>query len=207
MASNSGKTSSGSGSSSGLDRVVAQVVGQVNSANADAANQVASMTAQLDQLRTISQLQADALSRNTEAVMNNTIAQATSSAGSALSTAGGIVSKIFGSGMGLSPLITGLVSLFGGGSSSSTPPPLVSYTPPQSISLDGQVTQGTAGVAWTASQGQRSGTPAAAGAPQITVQVNAMDSKSFMDHSQDIARAVRAAMLNSNSLNDVVNDL
>ncbi len=44
-------------------------------------------------------------------------------------------------------------------------------------------------------------------APQITVQVQAMDSRSFMDHSQDIAKAVRDAMLNMHSLNDVISDL
>jgi hypothetical protein len=34
-----------------------------------------------------------------------------------------------------------------------------------------------------------------------------MDSRSFLDHSHDIASAVREAMLNMHSLNDVVNDL
>ena len=41
----------------------------------------------------------------------------------------------------------------------------------------------------------------------ILVQVQAMDSQSFMDHSQQIAQAVRQAMLNLNSLNDVITDL
>ncbi|MGI8990140.1 MAG: hypothetical protein ACR2I2_11230 [Bryobacteraceae bacterium] len=44
-------------------------------------------------------------------------------------------------------------------------------------------------------------------APQITIQVQAMDSRSFLDHSHDIAQAVREAMLNMHALNDVVNDL
>jgi hypothetical protein len=44
------------------------------------------------------------------------------------------------------------------------------------------------------------------GAPQITVQVQAMDSRSFLDHSNDIALAVRQAMLESNVLNDVVRE-
>lgn len=43
--------------------------------------------------------------------------------------------------------------------------------------------------------------------PQITIQVQAMDSRSFLDHSHDIAQAVREAMLNMHALNDVVNDL
>ena len=41
----------------------------------------------------------------------------------------------------------------------------------------------------------------------ILVQVQAMDSQSFMDHSNDIAQAVRQALLNMNSLNDVILDL
>jgi hypothetical protein len=34
-----------------------------------------------------------------------------------------------------------------------------------------------------------------------------MDSQSFLDHSDDIAQAVRQAMLNMNSINDVVTNL
>jgi len=34
-----------------------------------------------------------------------------------------------------------------------------------------------------------------------------MDAQSFMDNSAQIAAAVRSAMLNMSSLNDVVNDL
>jgi hypothetical protein len=41
----------------------------------------------------------------------------------------------------------------------------------------------------------------------ILVQVQAMDSQSFMDRSGDIAQAVRQAMLNMNSLNDTILDL
>ena len=44
-------------------------------------------------------------------------------------------------------------------------------------------------------------------APQITVNVQAMDARSFMDRSNDIALAVRDAMLNMNAINDVVNEL
>ena len=51
-----------------------------------------------------------------------------------------------------------------------------------------------------------SGTTAAAPA-QITVNVQAMDARSFLDRSSDIAAAVRHAMLNLNSINDVVSDL
>ena len=41
----------------------------------------------------------------------------------------------------------------------------------------------------------------------MTIQVNAMDSQSFLDHSDDIAMAVKQAILNSSSLNDVISNL
>jgi hypothetical protein len=41
-------------------------------------------------------------------------------------------------------------------------------------------------------------------APNITVQVQAMDSQSFLNRSQDIALAVRQAMLETTVLNDVI---
>jgi hypothetical protein len=47
----------------------------------------------------------------------------------------------------------------------------------------------------------------ASATPQVTIQVNAMDSQSFLDHSDDIAMAVKQAILNSSSLNDVISDL
>lgn len=44
-------------------------------------------------------------------------------------------------------------------------------------------------------------------AAHVTIQVQAMDSRSFLDHSAEIAQAVREAMLNMHSLNDVVSDI
>jgi hypothetical protein len=44
-------------------------------------------------------------------------------------------------------------------------------------------------------------------APPATGDAQTMDTRWFLDHSSDIAAAVRYAMLNSNSINDVVNEL
>jgi hypothetical protein len=44
-------------------------------------------------------------------------------------------------------------------------------------------------------------------APAITVNVSAIDSQSFSDHSETIARVVREAMLNSGALADVVGEM
>ena len=48
---------------------------------------------------------------------------------------------------------------------------------------------------------------AAASQPQIVVNVSAMDSQSFLDRSNDIARAVRDAMLHMHPLNDVIGEI
>jgi hypothetical protein len=135
------------------------------------------------------------------------------------------VLNVFKSGLGISPLIKGVLGLFGGGDSPS-PPPLVKYALPpaihfQAAEVGGGVTNldyGQSGLPRSYSGGGAgaatstapvTGAPAATpqGAPQISVHVQAMDARSFMDRSSDIAAAVRDAMLNLNSINDVVNDL
>lgn len=127
---------------------------------------------------------------------------------------GDIASTFFESGFGMAALVKGLLGLFGGGS--DTPPPLEPYQMPSAI--DFQSTE-TAGGVTGGDYGQTglpravipdSGGGAAANggqAPQITVNVQAMDAQSFLDHSSAIAEAVRGAMLNLSSINDVVNEL
>ena len=43
--------------------------------------------------------------------------------------------------------------------------------------------------------------------PQVSVTVNAMDSQSFLDRSEDIARALRQAMLHMHPVNDLISEL
>ena len=176
---------------------------------------------EFQQLRAASQLQTDAVKGNTAAVTQNTTALASSSGGG--TSAGSVlkpVAKALGTGLGISPLIRGLVGLFGGGGQ-ETPAPLTTYTRPPTIDFEGEIVRsapaGSGGAGATAS-GSGEGTSAAAGqtpaaetagrgAAQITIQVQAMDSRSFLDHRDEIAQAVREAMLNSHSLNDVVSEL
>src|ERR1019366_3067966 len=143
------------------------------------------------------------------------------------STSGTVEKTMLEAEAGLPLLIAGLVSAFGGGGS-STPPPLVKYAMPAAVDFQaaesqGQVSgldydqmgkprsyaaAGTSGTASeTASGGANGSGSGSRGAPQITFNVQAMDARSFMDRSGDIAAAVRDAMLNLNSINDVVNDL
>jgi hypothetical protein len=103
----------------------------------------------------------------------------------------------------MSPLITGLVKLFTGGDKTETPPPLVTYSRPAPVVVEGQFAGGERVVWRTADAGQAR----PSSTTQVTVQVQAMDSRSFLDHRDEIARAVRQAVLSSHSLNDVLADV
>lgn len=124
--------------------------------------------------------------------------------GGVFDTVGGAL----GGGFGLSPLISGLSGLFGGGDSASGPPPLVPFakSTPVHVNAGFSDTAGGAAFAVDAAQGNVPRAVTAA-APQITIQVQAMDSRSFMDRSQDIALAVRQAMLETSVLNDVIREV
>jgi hypothetical protein len=159
---------------------------------------------------------------------NSNSSASTTSGGSI--TAEAIASTVLESGLGMVPLAIGLLGLFQSG---GTPAPtLEKYAMPERQYFEGADTGGdisdadydqmgmprTYSAAPDGTSAQTSGTAApggsssgsatsGAGAAQITVNVQAMDSQSFLDHSNEIAQAVRAAMLNSNSINDVVNNL
>jgi hypothetical protein len=157
------------------------------------------------------------------------------SSSSASTTSGGgitpeaIVTTVLESGLGMVPLVVGLLGLFESGGTAAPPPTLEKYAMPDRLYFEGADTgsdvsgadydqmgmprtssaapSGASAQASTMAAPGSSGSPASAPAPQITVNVQAMDSQSFLDHRSEIARAVRDAMLNSNSINDVVNDL
>jgi hypothetical protein len=109
-------------------------------------------------------------------------------------------------GLGMAPLIGGLISLFSGGA--EEPTPLMKYALPATVNFQAAEAGGRITTAEYDQTGMpRAAAPATAAPAQVTVQVQAMDARSFLDRSGDIAMAVRDAMLNLNSINDVVNDL
>jgi hypothetical protein len=187
-----GSTSPGGGGASGVS-------------SKELTDQISSLTTQMSSLSSIQQTQTGATQDNTQALTTNTSSK--SSGGSSLgSTLGGIASSFLGGGLTLSPLISGLISLFGGGSSQSPAPPLPFKLPP-AVDYNAGISAGSPGQATPVSYGEGGQPQAANSAPQISIQVNAMDSQSFLDHSDDIASAVRQAILTSNSLNDVLSEL
>jgi hypothetical protein len=145
-----------------------------------------------------------------------------------------LAAAVLKTGLGAAPLAHLVARLFGGGDP-EPPPPLTKYAFPAPIRIaranrspvDGHLSfaefdYGQDGaqrafnqerahaadpVLRVISADQKSAENGAARPPQITVNVQAMDSKSFLDHSDEIARAVREAMLNMHSLNDVISEL
>lgn len=149
---------------------------------------------------------------------------------------GGLLNDIFGGGL-LGDLFSGISDLFGGGSSQPPPLVTYQAPQSQDFELamgnNGQLGDavynqyGTPSIAPAAEPAMASmqylsgsapsaggsGQPAQTGggsaqAPQsITMHIQAMDSQSILDRSDDIASAVQKAMLNMHPIVDVINDL
>ena len=160
------------------------------------ADQLTSLSTQLQQLSAVN----DILTQQELAYAAQPTTTGSSGGGAVLDTIGSVLKG----GLGLSSLVTGLMGLFGGGG--SAPPPITPYLAPMPIQTDAGFSNAGGGVPFGADFAQGNSPRAMTGgsAAPITVQVHAMDSQSFLDHSQDIALAVRQAMLESTVLNDVI---
>jgi hypothetical protein len=200
----------------------APTIGVGVSSGGDLSSSLSQAGQQIAQLQSVYERQAALITANTQALQGNTSAQSGhSTAANVASTA----SSFLGGGLGLlSPIVSGIAKLFGAGE--SKPAPLPIYIPPAPVQIDGTlrssgftapgVNQSSVNQSSPASSATATPTPAAresAGTAQsspaahVTINVNAMDSQSFMDRSSDIASAVREAMLNLHPINDVVANL
>jgi hypothetical protein len=172
-------------------------VGVTGSGGADSAASMSQAAQEIAQLTAQFQQQSALIQANTQALQNGGGAHSGQSTGSSVASG---AEGFLGSALHfLSPVASGLLSLFGIGSSSA-PAALPYYVAPPSVQMgDTLRTPAAASTASTASS--------ASSSPQVTVNVSAMDSQSFMDRSNDIASAVREAMLNLHPINDVVANL
>lgn len=165
-----------------------------------------SLADQLQQQQTIN----DALMQQTLAAMTQPASGGSggdSGVASILGTIGSTLGGVLGGGLGLAPLVSGLTGLLGGGDASA-PAALPTYMAPLPIHANAGFHEGGGGAFGVdTAQGEAPRAMTNSHAPQITVQVQAMDSQSFLDHSGDIALAVRQAMLQSNVLNDVIREV
>lgn len=131
--------------------------------------------------------------------------------------------------LALGPLVSGILGLFGGDDRKETPE-FETYTAPDAIHLAAAATRGAGSPLALVEYGADglprligyAGSEAAApretrdlagkraagtGATSITVNVQAIDSRSFLDHSDAIAAAVREAILNAHPLGDVIKEI
>jgi hypothetical protein len=157
-------------------------------------------------------------------------AQSTGGTGSTIESA---LTTFLEGGLGIVPLVGSLIGLFGGGN--SAPPQLEKYQQPSSIDfVSADTPNGLAAADYdqlgmprladtvlptstAASSSGASGSSAAGNGssasqngttmPQMTLNIQAMDAQSILDRSGEIAQAVRSAMLNMSTINDVISDL
>lgn len=193
-----------------VSQVVAGSYAGGGSGSSDATQQLAQ---QLQQLESVAQSETETVQANTQAINQNTTELGQRSGSSTASEAGSAIEGILGVGTGLSPLISGVASLFsglfgGGGSQQSVP---TTFLMPPSVNVNAGVNEAAPtqpfAVDYAAGGAPRGATANSQSSAQITVQVQAMDSQSFLDHSQEIAEAVRQAMLQSSVLNDVIREV
>jgi len=168
----------------------------------------ANLTSQLKLLGTATEQQVGALAANTQALTLS----ATSQSGGAASATGNVAKsavKWLTGGLTMAPLVSAVVGLFKKEKPESVPLP--TYTLPPAIHLEGALPSQFSGPTLAVDYGQ-DGLPRAVPAsarysgPPIAIQVQAIDSRSFLDHSSEIAGAVRQAILNGHVLTDVVNE-
>lgn len=158
------------------------------------------LLAQLVQVAATGKEQSETLRNNTNAVEASSGKSIANS--SSLDVFKGLASVLSG---GILPLVSGLFSAFSGSSDTSQQNPIVKFALPSSVSAEAGLTN--SGNVTLIDRNENGNVRPVNAGTHITVQVQALDSRSFMDRSDDIARAVRDAMLHSSSLNDVIQDI
>ncbi len=163
------------------------------------------LRSQMEQLTSASLQQVLQLKENTGALVQSTTAKSVTE--TATSAAKNAASSL-GFGTMLSPLVTGLMKLFGGGKKADPLPELTPIQRPTSVYLDAATGTRASSSPVAVDYGEDGG-PRRAVIPQqnVTIQIQALDSQSLMDRSGDLAQAVRQAMLESSRLNDVISEL
>jgi hypothetical protein len=194
--------------------LLSEVVDRLTGSQASLGDGLRVLNTQVEQLRAFTQTQTGATQENTAALSQNTQARATGSSGQSIAgNAARTAASVFTSGFGLSPVISGLLRLFGRGSEPAPAPALPRFALPDPLQTEAAISQDGASPLQALRYSEQGlpqtipASPAAASRPAVTVNINAIDSRSFLDHSDEIARAVRAAMLENHDLNGVISEI
>jgi hypothetical protein len=130
----------------------------------------------------------------------------TASGGIASALSGGLASI-----GGIGSLITGIAHLFGGGSKKRTPPPLVEFHLPasqqQTLTVSSKGNRVHQGSASEATGVRATGAGIYGNAGQLHTSGSSQGTQWIQEQSGQIAEAVKNALLNSSSLNDVIGEL
>ncbi len=111
---------------------------------------------------------------------------------------------VLGFGLGLSSLVGGLFNLFGGGK--AKPAPLVRFALPAQVQAEAGISQGLRDRIVPVDSSS-TGQPRQMSGIVGMQQASPVNGQWFLDRSDQIANAVREALLNGHGLSDVVNEL
>lgn len=155
------------------------------------------------------------LAQQTKAVGDNTAAlgQATQSVDSMganlLSFARQALSSVSSGGgfLGLSPIVSLIGGLFRRARTPEAQPELPKFNMPDPLSWNLVTSPSSSPAVQTVTYADTGVPKAPAVNNQVTVQIQAMDARSFLERSSEIAGALRSAMLHSSSVNDVMAEM
>jgi hypothetical protein len=108
-------------------------------------------------------------------------------------------------GLAASPIASAVLRLFGG-SGEAEQPALPELVRPPSVRIDAALPTAVQSRFTPAGRDGSGLTRRETETTPVTIQVQAMDSRSFLDHSDEIAAAVRQALLNTHALSDVMGE-
>jgi hypothetical protein len=123
------------------------------------------------------------------------------------SSVGRTLGNVLLSGATMAPLWKGIGRLFGLGRGESEPTPLPKVSLPRRQQFELGVDEDSLFQTRQEAGGRLTPVRAAQQNPSVVVQVQALDSQSFLDRSDLIASAVKRALLESHGLADVVNEV
>lgn len=194
------------------EQPLAALVAHLTQERDSAETSMRALESQLTQIKQIFEAQSASVQENTKALLESARVRTGDGIASATTQVLRQSTSFLGGFLGLSPIVSGLMKLFGGGSEPAPPPALPVFRLPSAVSIEGGITgQGSSAILPVSSS--QSGLPRIDGGARrstnanINVTINALDARGVLERSDDIARAVREAMLHSHALNDVIGDM
>lgn len=185
-----------------LGEVLGNMIQQLETSNAALSSELRGVSqATTNTVSTVASAVTGASTNSNNSSIGREVLNAINPAGSSRGT--NILTSLF-----LGPVWRGIFSLFGGGGGEEAPPALTKYDFPEETRTDvaaGVRADGQPNGVRSNSFGLTQANPAPAAPIQISIQ--ALDARSILDRSDDIAAALKQAMLSNHEINDSMNEL